>query len=1200
MEEHAGPEERQVTKTDEVGKLALALEEVWTTASDPIFMEPEQSLRRALNGCSSLRAVGLSLRWLIVAGGFYRGSDEKLQKFFGTLVRDLTVKQPTSGTRRVPGVFPLREGPLHALRSTLRRCSFEECTTNEDLVQSWAEDAWVYLCMVGSNILAGFPAALGLGRWSRLEADAATSVRAAVQRRLSRDVRITPDAAGMDEELKNRHIGYAGEEVSKCHPLSLKQILPSLPPKSHGGSIDALDWLGPRSREFLLHPERCLLPEEGLEVPNLPGRVHIVAEDKLPVAKELVSRSICRWIDLEEVHVVKGQRLLNGLFGVTKPTLLDDKSPVLRVIMNLVPINAITHQLQGAVDSLPAITAWQSLVLDGDETIAIWQSDMSSAFYLFKIPEQWGKYLSFNIVVDGASVGFPEIKKVALCSNVIPMGWSSSVGLMQEMAEALAYSGGLCRMQQIRKGSPIPPWLNSTLTQAEEEDRMWWHVYLDNFCAGERLLPDSPGAQGDRCHQLAEAAWNNAGVLSSDKKRRRAVKVAEELGAELDGESKTLGASSSRLLRVIQLTIHLLGKPFLRKKDVQILLGRWIFILQFRRPGMCILNEVWALTSGQMKKKGASIAECRRELVGLLLLCPLFHSFLGAAVSPVITASDASTTGGACAVSRTLTPTGWDFLRAIKVQDKNEKPCPILLISLFNGIGGCFRCYDIAGVSVMGRIAVEINKHANRIVLKTWPGTIVVLDVHDVDLRMIQEWALKFPGIEEIHLWAGFPCVDLSSVRFDRMNLEGPSSGLFWHIPRIKLLLKNTFGPSVLVKYVVENVASMDRSATEEISQVLETEPYRVDCVDAVPMHRPRYCWTQENIEQVLEGIEVTRYPYWWEVTAEADYPPTTCWIQPGYSWEGEKRHAVFPTCMKAIRRSRPPPKPAGLARCCPNTISRWRSDWYRFPPYQYSDQYLITQGDTWRLLSPVERELLLGYGLGHTRSCMSASEQKQKAEEYYDMRLSMLGDSFSIYSFVIFAVACSVRFVPQMSYKLLAQRMGLAPGFRSNFRSFAPLARKLHYGSSPENIPSNSVEQLNRFLLRRTNHTGSDVRVVSGFLMNPRCYPRQSVSSEWWNWEPTFQVHWKHAEHINCLELEAILLSIRFCVTHLHLSISRLFHITDSYVCMSIISKGRTSSRMLSRKLRHLAAYLLLYDLQLVVGHVDSSDNPTDAASRA
>lgn len=38
--------------------------------------------------------------------------------------------------------------------------------------------------------------------------------------------------------------------------------------------------------------------------------------------------------------------------------------------------------------------------------------------------------------------------------------------------------------------------MNHVLTNAEEEDRMWWHVYLDNFCAGERVLPDSPGDQG--------------------------------------------------------------------------------------------------------------------------------------------------------------------------------------------------------------------------------------------------------------------------------------------------------------------------------------------------------------------------------------------------------------------------------------------------------------------------------------------------------------------------------------------------------------------------------------------------------------------------------------------------------------------------------------------------------------------------------
>ena len=1177
-----------------------AKEGEWSTSSDPIFLSPTSCFRRALDGCSSLRAVGLSLCWLVLAGPFCKGDDEVLKGIFSSMARDLIAKQPTSRAVRAPGVFPLKEGKLYAVREALRSSTFEECTTNQDFIQRWSEDAWIYIAMMGCNILAGHPAALGLGRWNWLESEAASAVKMAIQRRLESDVSITPDAVGMDEELKNRHIGYAGEEVSKCHPLSLKQILPSLPPKSHGGSIDSLDWLGPRSKEFLLHPERCLLPEDTFEPLALPGRVHIVSEDRLAIAQELVSRNICRWIDLEEVHVVQGRKLLNGMFGVTKPSTTDEGLPVLRVIMNLIPINKITHQLPGAVDSLPAITAWQSTVLDGEESIAVWQSDMSSAFYLFKIPEQWGKFLSFNIVLSGAEVGFPGIKKVALCSNVIPMGWSSSVGLMQEMAEALAYAGGLDRKTQVRKGTPLPNWMNQVLANADTEDRVWWHVYLDNFCAGERLFPDNPGEQGQRCHELAENAWTAAGVLSSEKKRKRAVKVAEELGAEVNGVSKTIGSSSSRLLKVLQLTLLLLSKPFIRRKDLQILLGRWVFILQFRRPGMSLLHEVWSLTSGQLKKKGASVIGCRRELFGLMFLAPLFHTFMGANISPVISASDASTTGGACAISKQLTAVGWDFFRAASVQDQNHRVCPILLISLFNGIGGCFRCYDVAGVSVMGRIAVEINKHANRIVAKAWPGTELVWDVHEVDRRMVHEWALKYPNIEEIHLWAGFPCVDLSAVRFNRKNLEGPSSGLFWHIPRIKLLLKETFGSSVTIKQVIENVSSMDRSATEEISEVLETEPYKVDCVDAVPMHRPRYCWTHEDISQAIDDIHISQCSYWWEVTARSSYPLTETWIQPGYDWKGEKEGAVFPTCMKSIKRAKPPPRPAGLEKCDEGTIKRWKSDCYRFPPYQYANRYLITKGDCWRLLSPVERELLLGYGVGHTRACMSASEQKQNGDAYYDMRLSMLGDSFSIFSFVIFAVACSRKYLPRMSYSLLAQRMGLAPGFRSSYRTTAPISRTPQYGCNLDPIPADAVSLVNRFLLRRTNHTGSDVRVVSGQLMNPKNFPRQSVNSLWWKWEPTFQVRWKHAEHINCLELEAILLSIKHCITHLHLRTSKLFHVTDSYVCMSIIAKGRTSSRMLARKLRVLSAYLLLFDLHLVICHVDSGDNPTDAASRA
>ena len=485
-------------------------------------------------------------------------------------------------------------------------------------------------------------------------------------------------------------------------------------------------------------------------------------------------------------------------------------------------------------------------------------------------------------------------------------------------------------------------------------------------------------------------------------------------------------------------------------------------------------------------------------------------------------------------------------------------------------------------------------------VAKAWPGTIFVLDVEVIDYQTVQEWSLKFPSVEEIHLWAGFPCVDLSAVKFGRLNLEGPGSKLFWHIPRIRQLLKDAFGPKVIIRQVVENVASMDEQVTHDISQVLGDLPFRVDCVDAVPMHRPRYCWTDAQVEGCIQGIFCLQKAYWVDLSAPAPYPPTSTWLQPGYHWEGESSGAVFPTCMKSIRRTRPPPKPAGLEKASYDTVQRWVADSFRYPPYQYADKYIITKGSSWRLLSPIERELLLGYGWGHTRACLSASDQKKNAEGYIDMRNSMLGDSFSIFSFVIFAVACSKRFVPTMHYTTLAQRMGLAPGFKSNVRSLAPLSRTRNYGSQHAPVPQDGVEKLNRLLLRRTNHTGSDIRVITGQVTNPKAFPRQVVQSDWWSWEPIFQIHWRHAEHINALELEAILLSVKHCVTRVGLSMARMFHITDSYVCMSVVSKGRSSSRILARKLRVLAAYLLAFDLQIVVGHVDSGDNPTDAASRA
>ena len=103
---------------------------------------------------------------------------------------------------------------------------------------------------------------------------------------------------------------------------------------------------------------------------------------------------------------------------------------------------------------------------------------------------------------------------------------------------------------------------------------------------------------------------------------------------------------------------------------------------------------------------------------------------------------------------------------------------------------------------------------------------------------------------EEIHVWCGFPCVDLSAVKSGRKNLSGEHSSLIYEAVRVMKELKQLY-PDQLHFHIVENVASVDVSARDQINELLGEIPYRVDPSNQVPMSRPRFCWT--NIE--VEGV---------------------------------------------------------------------------------------------------------------------------------------------------------------------------------------------------------------------------------------------------------------------------------------------------------------------------------------------------------
>eukprot|EP00435_Cladocopium_sp_Y103_P035097 s361_g9.t1 len=309
---------------------------------------------------------------------------------------------------------------------------------------------------------------------------------------------------------------------------------------------------------------------------------------------------------------------------------------------------------------------------------------------------------------------------------------------------------------------------------------------------------------------VAEAAWEQAGVVSSAKKRRSGVPIIHELGAYVEGEVHYLGGSPERFLKLAHATCWLLEQPLLSKRLVQVIAGRWVHVMQFRRPSMSILEKTWEYVGKKQYKQGIH-AEVRRELFQCLLTIPLLHTHLGAEISPVITASDASTSGGAVGVAHTATDVGVANGQAALLNHNLGRPAPIMVISLFGGIGGSFRTYDILGLQPTALIHFDIHKPGNRIVSRRWPNAEIHEDVKSFTRELFREMLARYVDIEEIHIWAGFPCTDLSAARAFGKGLAGPASSLFFEVKRIRKVVTEEAGSHITVKMVVENVASMKR-----------------------------------------------------------------------------------------------------------------------------------------------------------------------------------------------------------------------------------------------------------------------------------------------------------------------------------------------------------------------------------------------------
>ena len=131
--------------------------------------------------------------------------------------------------------------------------------------------------------------------------------------------------------------------------------------------------------------------------------------------------------------------------------------------------------------------------------------------------------------------------------------------------------------------------------------------------------------------------------------------------------------------------------------------------------------------------------------------------------------------------------------------DFAERQPRVLLIGLFEGIGGLVASVTRLPVVVISFASAEIDREARRLLRKRWPGLIEMGSVTEIDEAAVRRLASIFaPLVDFVLIAGGSPCQDLSSLNAAGEGLQGSRSSLFFEIPRIFELFSRHFAAKIV------------------------------------------------------------------------------------------------------------------------------------------------------------------------------------------------------------------------------------------------------------------------------------------------------------------------------------------------------------------------------------------------------------------
>ena len=1046
------------------------------------------------------------------------------------------------------------------------------------------------------------------------------------------------------QEVKSMRISYTGEVIEKALPLTLEQILPALPSKEHGGTVDIMEVLPEYLQEALKHPEDLILEEPAGQRPK--PRIHCAPDEWPAVVKALMDRGVVA--PVENCPEMEGEKLLNGAFGVPKAgKFTENGEPVLRVIMDLRATNFFMAQLQGDTNTLTGAASFQRIIVEEENQLLVSGEDLTSAFYLFRLPAAWSEYMVLDMPVPRASLGLPGEGTTCVGLTVLPMGWHSAVGLMQSAHRQIALrsvslgGAGLNPLAEISKTATFP----------DMDDQPAWSIYLDDTTIIEQVekavAAELEGKIPEEQKRL-RAAYEWLGIPRNTTKALERQKEAERLGALIDGETGVLRTTSKRNLDLMGLGSWIRSLMSCPRKALQVYAGKAVHILQFRRCLFSVMDVIFTEISkgGETVRVTKGLADEMLLLEGLL---PLAQTNLKAKINPVVTCSDACESGGGSCFSSRLSRAGLEEatkLMELGVDDPSQSITAsekiasekILLVDLFAGIGGLGLSLERAGIKFNHALVVESDQNCRRLLRRKMPGSDFCNDVKKVDKKMVQDAVSKVPGISGIVVGGGSPCQGLSKLSSGREHLKDERSALFYEQARIfELVEKVAKKMKIWCVKLGENVVA-DGKDVDEMSGTLKMKPVLAESGEVSLVRRPRLYWVSPSLEETedMEIIEGDRFD---RLKFEAFAEPLDVILGPGCEWPGHQADTALrmPTFTRAIRRKKPPPCPAGLDTTDAAARERWTDHEFRYPPYVYREEFMVKSEDG--LLRPMnaeEREVLMGYGRGYTKALFKkAASSPQEEVEQEDARCAALGNSFHTNTVaVIFdAIFSRMRLKKRLGVKRIVsdfvQKEGLKRQQAATVWDFpeddavseggksekeddgvslqGEVTLKFWKEASDDLLTEEELKERAKMMssklvaafVRRQEFRGSDIRLDTGSLYRPDAFPRGSIDVNRWLWHVAEAYEFRIPEHINVLELKALVRTFEWRARATSFNSCRALHLTDSQVALATSVKGRSSSRSLNRLLRKFAALQVAAGLYPLLGWVESEDNPADEPSR-